>query len=337
MTMSLPIRLGIVGCGAVVEDMHLEAIEQCSEFAITHLIDSELGRAEKLLSRCPGAVVSRSMAEARDAMDAVLIATPPHTHLALAKEAFAQGFDVICEKPLANTPEECRDMVCAAEVAGKVLAVGQNFRFYPIRRRLKELLQEHQLGQITHIRATEGKPYRWQSVTGYTVKRELVPGGVLLNAGVHTLDSILYWLGDPVSFDYKDDAVGGLESNCSMNLAFAQGATASFEISRTCNLPYEIVVDAEHGSLRFSTNATHEYTVTTPLAGQAEKKSLSQVSLRDCVAEQYRDFAHAIKNRSHPFVHGAEGSRVIEWVDAMYASKRARPLPAAAPFPGHMW
>lgn len=73
------------------------------------------------------ATVEEAMAEV--ACDAVLVATPPHTHHAVAKAALEAGLHVICEKPLATTLEDALDLVRVAGEAGRHLLVSQNYRF----------------------------------------------------------------------------------------------------------------------------------------------------------------------------------------------------------------
>ena len=331
------VRIGIVGCGAIALDMHAPAAVATAGLQLTAAIDSDLALAHKLAAKFDIAEVGRSIRELGGVLNAVLIATPPHTHVALAAEAFEAGLHVLCEKPMANTAAECDEMIRMAGAARRILAVGHNFRFFPVRRQLPQLVQEHELGGIKSIVATEGKPYTWPTRTGYTVRRDLVPGGVVLNAGIHTLDSILWWLGDPQEVHYEDDAVGGLESNARVELRFQDGQSASFRQSRTCSLRYEIRVIAEHGEILLATNATREYTVKTA-AGSTTYRAPSQgADETDYARAQLSDFVDSIRSSGQPLVPGSEGARVIRLIDQLYAIKRARPLPRRAPIPGLTW
>lgn len=332
----MTLRIGIVGCGAIALDMHAPAAVATPQVQLVAAIDSDPALARNLAQRFLVPHVGSSIADVAGVLDAVLIATPPHTHVVLAGQAFAAGLHVLCEKPMANTAPECDEMIrCAAE-AGCVLAVGHNFRFFPVRRRLRELLMRHDLGEVESIIATEGKPYTWPTLTGYTVRRELVPGGVVLNAGIHTLDSILWWMGDPEDVEYEDDAVGGLESNARIRLHFGAGRRASFRQSRTCPLPYEIHVVGQRGEILIPTNSTNEYMLKTR-EGTARLQAETGAAAADSACEQLRDFAHSVFDCRPPLVSGPEGARVIRLIDRLYATKRARTLPARAPTPGLTW
>src|SRR5207344_1652902 len=159
-------------------------------------------------------------------LDAVLIATPPGVRPRLIAQAFALGLDVLAEKPLANTLDECERISALARASSRVLGVSHMFRFYPVRDRMHELVESHGLGRILSVVLDEGGPYTWQSRSGYTVKREEVSGGVLANAGIHSLDSLIQWFGDPAIESYEDDSLGGLESNARTRLRFEGGVCA---------------------------------------------------------------------------------------------------------------
>ena len=77
----------------------------------------------------PCACTSFDEALALPGVDAVTIATPPHTHAALALHAIRQGKHVLCEKPFARDATEARTMLAAAEHAGVVHLLGTEFRF----------------------------------------------------------------------------------------------------------------------------------------------------------------------------------------------------------------
>jgi predicted dehydrogenase len=81
----------------------------------------------------PHACTSLEEALGRDGADAVTIATPPHTHAALALQAIAAGRHVLCEKPFARDAEEGRRVLAAAQAAGVVHLLGTNFASTPPR------------------------------------------------------------------------------------------------------------------------------------------------------------------------------------------------------------
>jgi predicted dehydrogenase len=331
----MTLRIGIVGCGAIARDMHAPAAVATPQVQLAAAIDNDLTLARNLAQRFNIPHVGSRIADAAGVIDAVLIATPPHTHVEMSRQAFAVGLHVLCEKPMANTAEECDEMVRMAAESGHTLAVGHNFRFFPVRRKLRQLMLRHDLGEIESIVATEGKPYTWPTLTGYTVRRDMVPGGVILNAGIHTLDSILWWMGDPEAVEYEDDAVGGLESNARVSMHFGGGRQATFRQSRTCTLPYEIHVVGQRGQIMIPTNSPNEYMLKTRDRITALQADAGDITDHAC--EQLQDFARSVTEGRPPLVSGTEGARVIRLIDQLYATKRARALPLRAPTPGLTW
>ena len=64
---------------------------------------------------------------------------------------------------------------------------------------------------------------RWPFATDFLLKKEMAGGGVLADFGVHVLDLLLWWLGDWAEVEYRDDAMGGIESDCEMRLTMRSG------------------------------------------------------------------------------------------------------------------
>ena len=94
----------------------------------------------------PHACTSLGDALDRAGFDAVAVATPPHTHASLVLEAIAAGKHVLCEKPFARDAAEAREMLAAAEAAGVVHLVGNEFRYAPGRVLLARVVRSGRIG-----------------------------------------------------------------------------------------------------------------------------------------------------------------------------------------------
>ena len=331
------IKIAIVGCGAIAEAIHVPAALAVNTVDLVALVDSDLGRARCLAGQFGIARTAGTVGELVDAVDAVMLATPPHIRPALAQQAFEHGLHVLCEKPMANTVAECDAIIEASRRAERVLGVAHVYRFRPSRMAIKELIDGGSLGQVHSVAVSQGKPYTWEAASGYTVRREMVPGGVLINAGIHPLDTLLWWFGEPADFDYEDDALGGLESNVRMALRFNSGIVARLRQSRTCNLPHEIRVEADNGTVVLPTYSTSEYELLRDGCREARRCAGESYGAAQCEQAQLRDFAESITMGRSPRVGGEEGKRVIELIERCYKAKRARPLPNRVPQPGATW
>ncbi|MGH7380661.1 MAG: Gfo/Idh/MocA family protein [Candidatus Methylomirabilales bacterium] len=333
----MSVRVAIVGCGAVAEIGHIPAARRLEKVSLVALVDADKARAEELAARFEVPQVASSVTEVAKGVDAVILATPPHVRPVLAEQAFGAGLHVLCEKPLANNSAECRIILAAAKQAKRVLAVAHNYRFFPNRIQVDSLLQQKFLGMLFTVDVEEGYPWDWPTRTGYSVRRDLVPGGVLINNGLHSLDTLFWWFGTPLDFEYEDDALGGLESNVRIKMDFMGGISCKFRLSRTCTLGNRIVIEGETGKLSVPLFDQAQISVTRNGETATRKVASCNWDFVGVLAEQLQDFVLSIETMGMPRVTGAEGLRVIEFIEKCYAAKHQRPLPKRAPIPGLTW
>jgi predicted dehydrogenase len=153
-------------------------------------------RAER--SSVPHAFTDMDVAIAQTRPVAVAIATPPHTHAALVHTSLACGCHILCEKPFAKDAEEARGMLAAAQRAGVVHVMGNQFRMNPERvlmaRAIAQgLIGEPRLVSITQYTGLLADPAaRWPNwwFDGQA------GGGWLGASGSHMIDMIRTWLGE---------------------------------------------------------------------------------------------------------------------------------------------
>ncbi len=331
------LKMAVIGCGAIAAEMHIPCLLGVPGISLVALVDSDPRRSEAMARTFGHSIASCSLDDLAGKVDAAIIATPPDVRPSLVKKLSAMGVHMLCEKPMANDVASCRAMIADAAASKLVLAVGHMFRFYPVRRNLKHLLEQHQIAPVRRVEVTEGKPYAWKSRTGYTVLRGMVPGGVLFNAGIHSLDSLLWWFGYPTDISYYDDALGGLESNARLECRFPGGETCTYRISRTCSLPYQFQFHGDNGSLTFETNSLSRYSVTKDGEKSGYDCAPDVNEAIDYWREQVRDFAKSISSGRPPLASGEDGERAMALIEACYALKKARPLPDRVPQPGIMW
>ncbi len=127
--MSEPLRAVVVGTGFGCL-VHVRALRQAG-FDVMALVGRDPQRTAARAARwhVPQAFTALGAALALPGVRVVTVATPPHTHAALVEEAVRAGTHVLCEKPMAADAAEARRMLAAAEAAGVVHCVGNEFRF----------------------------------------------------------------------------------------------------------------------------------------------------------------------------------------------------------------
>ena len=343
-TTAEPLRIAIVGCGAIADYLHAPAMAHTPEVRLSAVVDADRSRAEQFAKKTNVTEVVTDLQDLSPAIEAVVLATPPDVRPALVQRALARGLHVLCEKPFANTVAECVMMSEAATRANRVLGVCHQFRFWPAYRRVRDALRHGEFGPVQAVEAAFGNVYSWQAATGYTVRRDLVSGGVLVNSGTHWLDTLLTWFGDPLSWEYADDALGGLESNVRMTLRFADPTPAHpgefvcrYRQTRTCRLSNEFRVRTAKAVLTLTNNQPFSLGIASGGTTRTETVSPSPIGYLQPASDLYRDFATAIRTGQQPEVNGFEGTRVLRLIEDCYAAKRNRPLPRETPVPGATW
>jgi predicted dehydrogenase len=144
------LRIAVVGCG-YWGSKHVRVLQAMDEVEEVVLVDSTESRLLSLARSYKTAPCSTALRPVLPGVDAVVVATPPSTHVAVALEAIHAGKHVLVEKPLAPTGEGARRLMAAAADAGVVLMVGHTFEYNPAVRKLRELVQGQQLGELFYV------------------------------------------------------------------------------------------------------------------------------------------------------------------------------------------
>lgn len=189
------------------------------------VVDTDEARRAEYAARYPGASVSGSLddALADDTVAAVVIATPVPTHHALAKQALEAGKHVFVEKPPAMRGEEMEELVALARAGDRVLMPGHLLLYHPGLRKVKELVDAGELGDVACV-------YGNRQNLGKIRSNE----NALWSLGVHDLSVILWLLGEEPTevVAYGQDFVQpGIEDVVFCFLRFPSGRVAHMHLS----------------------------------------------------------------------------------------------------------
>jgi predicted dehydrogenase len=334
-----PIPVVIVGCGAVSQSFYAPALRLLAargDVVVEALVDPFATARAAMAESFPDVVCADRLADIKAPEGAlVIIATPPRFHAEQTVEAFSRGWHVLCEKPMASSTAECEEMIAAAEASKRLLAVGLYKRFFPSSRYLKDLVAGGQLGALRKFSIAEGGPFKWPAATPSFFNKAQTPGGVLLDIGVHTLDLLTWWLGEPASFTYEDDAMGGLEINARVNLEFPNGARGSVHLSRDWATANEYRFEFDGGIASWKVNDANNLTVQlagAPAAFQAHLVTpitgLDDILPRQSLATnpqsfivQLQNVIGAIRGTESLLVTGPEGLRSLRLIEACYRKR----------------
>ncbi|MBN1870206.1 MAG: Gfo/Idh/MocA family oxidoreductase [Candidatus Omnitrophica bacterium] len=158
------INIGVIGCGHWGPN-HIRIFSHLAGSKVLMCADPDSSRLDAIQKTFLNVRGTKNYKEILNHPDihAVCIAAPTDLHYSLTKEALKCGKHVLCEKPLAMTPEECRELKRLADQSGKVLMVGHIFLFNAGIVRLKEYIRSGELGKIYYAYSTRTNlgPFRY--------------------------------------------------------------------------------------------------------------------------------------------------------------------------------
>jgi UDP-N-acetyl-2-amino-2-deoxyglucuronate dehydrogenase len=357
-----PLRFAIVGAGEVGR-LHADAIAEIGPRAsLVVVADAEPLRA--------GALAAAHDAEAADSLaavldrrdiDAIAICTPSGGHAALAVAALDAGRHVVVEKPLDVTVEAAQTVADAAARSDRTVTVISQHRFDPAARLVHERVAAGELGRITSGLAS----IAWWRTQDYYDSGDwrgtwaFDGGGALMNQGIHTLDLLVWLLGEPVEvFGWSDRLAHErieVEDTIVATIRFASGALGAI-LATTAAYPGVTVRLAVHGDrgsavieddrLAYFHAAADSAGVGAYGAGASANQAPTLLASESGAlasadpgaisahghAEQYRDFLDAIEQERPPLVTVADAIRNVAVIRAIYESAATgRPTAVGAP------
>jgi predicted dehydrogenase len=271
-------------------------------------------------------------------MDLVMIGSPSGLHAQQGIDAAHRGLHILTEKPIDITAARADQLIAAAKAANVKLGVMFQDRVKPDIQRLKRLIDSGALGKILFVDA-KVKWYRPPDYYGKSKWRgtmKLDGGGALMNQGVHTVDLVLWVVGDVTrvqsrlatalhKIESEDTAVAILE--------FANGALGTIHATTAAFPGYQRRVEItgtegtvilEHDriiALDLKNPASAEQ---APEAPKDTNPSASSAAVTDIRGHQkiLEDFLRAIRTNGKPVCDGAEGRKSVALIEAIYRASR---------------
>ena len=234
--MTPPLRIGVVGAGAIAQIAHLPVLAKMRGAELAAVCDNDRPKARALADRfgVPDVFTDIEDLLELDALDAVVICTPNHLHEPHVLSALAAKVHVLCERPLALTTRGVERILNAATRADRKVAVANNLRFRADVQALSGFLRGGELGKLSSVRAGAYQPLR--SPEGWRHRRAESGGGVFLEHGLPLLDLAL-WLADfpdPVRVSAhmeRGRGASAVEDTMLVHLECAQGKTMAFDVT----------------------------------------------------------------------------------------------------------
>lgn len=234
--MSEQMKIGLIGVGAISQS-YANALEDCSVARLVAIADirKEAVKAAAETMHCKGYGSHSELAEHADC-DAVVLCTPPSTHVEIASFFIDKGIPVLCEKPLSTDVASARAICDRAQSKDVKMAMASKFRYVDDVIRAKSIIASGILGQIilfeNTFTASVNMEHRWNS------DRKISGGGVLIDNGTHSVDIARYLLG-PISQVLAVEARRiqniDVEDTANLFIHTASGASGQIDLSWSLN------------------------------------------------------------------------------------------------------
>jgi len=325
--MNSPIRIGVVGAGAIAQVAHLPALSKLKGAELVSLCDFDRPKAHQLADRfgIPNVFTDIEDLLSGPGLDAVIIMTPNHLHEPHVLSALQAKMHVLCERPLALAARGIDRILTAAARADRMVAVGNNHRFRTDVQAASAFLRSGELGALAAIR---GGHYQLKRVAeGWRFRKAESGGGVLMEHGLPILDLAL-WLADfpevqrVTAHAVRSRGAGAVEDSMLATLECARGLTIVIDVC------WEFVgtedrawfdVLASRGSARLA--PLH---VVKELNGKPADVTPHGAAGRETpFLQSYRaELAHfaAVVRGEAPYEPPAEQAMVLRAVEAIYRS-----------------
>jgi inositol 2-dehydrogenase len=247
------LRIGLVGLGRLGRVYARDLSSRLAETRLTAVADTNGSLAASIAEEFD---VPRSYSSARDLVadrdvDAVVIVSPTHTHKDVVQAAADGGKPTFCEKPLAISLDECRQMADAISRRGIFFQMGFMRRFDPGYAAAKAQIDEGRIGTPVVFKSTSRDPFR----PSLEYANPASSGGILVDMGIHDFDLARWFMGDVATVS----AIGGV-------LAYPEMKTIGDMDNVIATM---VFADGRLGVIDLTRNGFYGYDITTELLGTA--------------------------------------------------------------------
>jgi len=337
--MTKPVNVGVVGCGYWGPNLirNFRSLPECRLVAMCDLSESRLKHLHAIYPEVEVETNYERML-ARTDINTVVIATSLKHHFPMAKASLLAGMHTLIEKPMAASTEQCEELVEIARSKGLVLMVGHTFLYSAPIRKIKEIVDNHEIGEIRYISARRLNLGLFQK--DINVAWDLAP---------HDIAIILYIMQEmPHSINCRGGAhiTPGIEDVTSMSLHFSKERSAiihsSWHVPRKVRemtsvgskrmIVYDDILTQEKIKIfdarverppHYDTFAEFQYAyhygdIHSPYIKQDEPLKTECQHFLDC-----------IRNGTVPITDGAAGMEVVQILEASSESLKLRGAPIA--------
>ncbi|MDI2132170.1 Gfo/Idh/MocA family protein [Yinghuangia seranimata] len=327
------IRIGVLGAARIAPNALTKPARLVPEVTVAAVAARDPEKAEAFARRQGIRTVHRDYAEllADPDLDAVYIPLPNGLHAEWAVRALEAGKHVLCEKPMTANEAEAREVAEAAKRTGLVCMEAFHWRYHPLARRMREILDEEEIGAVRHISTTMCFPLPMMGDIRYNFA---LAGGSLMDAGCYAVNAVRYLA--PAPDETAPDARIEVRSaratvlkrdprvDRAMEAHFALpgGATATMRSSMLSRhvLGISAKVVGERGEMAVmnyvAPHFRHTFTVTVD--GRKRREHLGQAARTPTYQYQLQAFADAVLRGVEPLTPAEDAVETMRLIDDVY-------------------
>ena len=327
--MGTEVQWGILGHATIARKCVIGAIQKYCNGAVRALASRTPDKARETAARhgIPLLYDSYEAVLADPAVTAVYIPLPNHLHLPWTLRALAAGKHVLCEKPLACSAAEAREMAAAARAADRFLMEGFMYRFHPRSQRVKALVDQGAIGQLRLVRVAFCYPMAADLIESGANAR-LQPGmggGALLDVGCYGVSLARWMMGaEPVHVQAQASYhPGGVDWHMVASLNFGDRRLAVVEASFIAALQQTYSVVGQGGAIDLPHDAfiPWERDAAFRLRGPDEEAGTRHlVDGADEYQRMVEHFADVVRGDAPAFFTPAESIANMRVLDALAAA-----------------
>jgi len=303
-----PLAVGVIGVGAMGKN-HARVYSQLTGVKLVGVADTDEALAASIARDYNCQSFTDYNALLNEKLDAISIAVPTTRHKKVALDAIGKGTSVLVEKPIADTIENADEIIKAARQKGVKLMVGHIERFNPAIIKLKELIDNRQLGDIISMSAKRVGPYN----------PRIRDVGIILDLGTHDIDIMSYLYGERIKRVYASagSVIHSHEDHAILTLSFDDGSSGVIETNWLT--PHKVRNLTVIGSTGI---AEVDYIGTTLRIFDKEWVRNAKTSQGEPLKLELLHFIDCVQHNKEPLVSGGDGKHALEVALAAAESSR---------------
>ena len=319
---------GLIGASTIAREWVIDAIrvQSGNEIVAVMSADPARGKAFAQANRIAASHASVEALLADPKVDAVYISTTNELHKAQTLAAAAAGKHVLCEKPLALTLEDAREMVAACDRAGVVMGTNHHLRNAASHRKIRELVQSGAIGKPLYARVFHAV-YLPPHLQGWRLNKPSAGAGVILDITVHDADTLRFILdSEPVEAvalsQQAGMAEGALEDGVMAAVRFDNGTMAQIHDAFTVKFAGTgLEIHGSEGSILGRDIMTQRPIGRVTLRNEQGETDVP-LDHENLYARALRAFVGAVRGEGTPSATGEDGVRSLATALAVLEATR---------------